>query len=235
MDIIKRSPIQKTRPFGGVDSQVTAIDPSLLDKYTKEIMLTKTIQFKDWDGNPGEEVHYFNLTQAELTDQMLRSNGTFRESLQAIIDSNDGAQIMQKFDEILAWSYGIRPEGTKRFVKSPEIYQAFKETPAYDVLFMSLVTDADAASAFVNALVPQELQDSAALAAKGREAVANQQAQQAPQAPPVQVGPDATQAAPPVQAQQVFLENLPENGGSTTIVPPQSYNEPHHPGPTYPQ
>ena len=44
-------------------------------------------------------------------------------------------------------------------MKSEEISKAVSETEAYNKLFIELVTDANAASAFVNAIIPQRAED----------------------------------------------------------------------------
>jgi len=47
-------------------------------------------------------------------------------------------------------AYGEKSDDGRRFMKSEEISRGFMETPAYEVLFEKLVTDAGAASEFVN-------------------------------------------------------------------------------------
>ena len=47
------------------------------------------------------------------------------------------------------------PDG-KRFMKNQEYTDAFVQTEAYSDLFMELATNADAAAAFVNGIVPQQ-------------------------------------------------------------------------------
>lgn len=48
------------------------------------------------------------------------------------------------------------PDG-KRFIKSEELATEFSQTEAYSQLFMELSTDADAAAAFVNGIVPSDV------------------------------------------------------------------------------
>lgn len=38
-------------------------------------MLKKTISYEDFDGNQRTEDHYFNLTEAEITEMELSMNG----------------------------------------------------------------------------------------------------------------------------------------------------------------
>ena len=52
-------------------------------------------------------------------------------------------------------SYGEKSADGKRFIKTPEIAEAFSQTEAYSVLFMELATNADSAAAFVNGIIPK--------------------------------------------------------------------------------
>lgn len=120
-------------------------------------MLKKTIEYTDFNGVLCSEEFYFNLTKAELVEIELSTKGGFAETLQAIVKSDDGKAIIEKFKEIICMAYGVRSEDGKRFIKSPEISKDFTQTEAYSVLFVELATDAEASTAFINALVPADL------------------------------------------------------------------------------
>ena len=57
---------------------------------------------------------------------------------------------MEFFENFIKTAYGEKTDDGRRFKKSEEISRSFMETPAYEVLFEKLVTDANAASEFVN-------------------------------------------------------------------------------------
>ena len=61
------------------------------------------------------------------------------------------------FKDIILRSYGEKSPDGRRFIKSKEITDAFAQTEAYSDLFMELATDAEAASDFINAIVPQDM------------------------------------------------------------------------------
>ena len=122
-------------------------------------MLKKKIKYQDLDGNDLVEDFYFNLTKAELAEMELTTKGGFAESLQAIIDTEDGQLIIDTFKDIIRKSFGVRSEDGKRFMKNPKYFEEFSETDAYSVLFMQLVTDAAASSAFIRGIVPQDLSE----------------------------------------------------------------------------
>ena len=120
-------------------------------------MLKKTIKYKDFNGNEREEDFYFNLMQSEIAELELRTVGGFTESIQKIIQTQDGPEIIKQFKKIILKSYGEKSADGKRFIKSDELSEAFSQTNAYSELFMELATDDEAASAFINGIVPDEL------------------------------------------------------------------------------
>jgi hypothetical protein len=120
-------------------------------------MLKKTITFPDLDGNPVTEDFYFNLTKSELAEMELVTKGGMKAQLEEIIASNDGGRIIAVFRNLLAKSYGKKSDDNRRFIKSPELWEEFSQTNAYDVLFMELVTNATSGAEFVNAIMPADL------------------------------------------------------------------------------
>ena len=120
-------------------------------------MLKKTIKYKDFNGNEREEDFYFNLMQSEIAELELSTVGGFTESIQKIIQTQDGTEIIKQFKKIILKSYGEKSADGKRFIKSDELSEAFSQTNAYSELFMELATDDEAASVFINGIVPDEL------------------------------------------------------------------------------
>lgn len=125
-------------------------------------MLKKTITYPDLDGNPVTEVFYFNLSKAEIAEMELRHQGGLGAYLQRIVESQDGAAIIDTFKDIIRKAIGRRSEDGRRFVKSEEIADDFMQTEAYSQLFMELVTNADAAANFINAIVPADMEQAIA-------------------------------------------------------------------------
>lgn len=121
-------------------------------------MLKKTITYTDFDGNERTENIYFNLTKAELAEWELTTNGGMVQKLQAIAQSNDGPTITKAFKDIIRKSYGKKSDDGRTFMKSDEIFKEFEATQAYSDLFVELVTDVDKATAFINAIMPNDEQ-----------------------------------------------------------------------------
>lgn len=122
-------------------------------------MLKKTITFMDYDGHERTEDYYFNLSKAELADMQMSEYGGLDKLLTKIINTNDNVKLYQYFRDIVQKSYGVKSLDGKRFIKDPEETKAFTETEAYSVLIMELIQDADAASNFINSIIPQDLEE----------------------------------------------------------------------------
>ena len=117
-------------------------------------MLKKTITYTDYNGITRTEDFYFNLTKAEIMEMQLSTNGGLDVMIKKIIDSQDAPSIIKIFKELVLKAYGEKSADGKRIVKSEEISNGFAQTEAYSQLFMELATDADAAAAFVNGIIP---------------------------------------------------------------------------------
>lgn len=118
-------------------------------------MIKKTITYVDYDGNKRTEDFYFNLTKAEVTEMQVSVDGGLVNFLERIIQTNDQRQILAYFKDLILRSYGEKSADGRRFIKNQELRDAFSQTEAYVELFTELSTDADAASAFVNGIIPQ--------------------------------------------------------------------------------
>lgn len=117
-------------------------------------MLARKIKYIDYNGNEREETFHFNLSQAELTVMEMSVNGGLVEKIQRIVEAQDGAEIIKLFQEIILKAYGVKSEDGKQFMKSEQLSNEFSWTEAYSQLFIELCTNADAAAAFVNGIVP---------------------------------------------------------------------------------
>jgi len=118
-------------------------------------MLKKTMTYTDYNGVSRTEDFYFNLSKAELAEMELTQDGGLENYLNRIVNSRDTAAIVAVFKELLLKAYGVKSDDGKRFIKSKEISEAFSQTEAYSDLFINLATDSDAATAFVNGIVPK--------------------------------------------------------------------------------
>lgn len=117
-------------------------------------MLKKTITYTDYNGNSRTEDFYFNLNEAELAEMVVSVDGGLTAMIQRIVAAQDGKQIIATFKDIVLRAYGEKSPDGRRFIKSPELRDAFSQTEAYVKLFMELSTDHDAAAVFINGIIP---------------------------------------------------------------------------------
>ena len=122
-------------------------------------MLKKTITYTDYNGAQREEDFYFNLTKAELMEMEMSTSGGLAEMIQNIVKAQDAPAIIKIFKDLVLKAYGEKSLDGKRFMKVDEngtpLSIAFSQTEAYSNLFMELATNTEAASEFVNGIVPK--------------------------------------------------------------------------------
>ena len=125
-------------------------------------MLKKTIKYEDYNGTEREEDFYFNLTKAELMEMEMSTTGGLAEMIQNIVKAQDVPAIIKVFKDLVLKAYGEKSADGKRFMKVDEagvpLSLAFSQTEAYSKLFMELATDAEAATNFVNGIVPKDIE-----------------------------------------------------------------------------
>ena len=122
-------------------------------------MRVETITYVDYNGNTRTEDHYFNLTEAEALEMEMSTNGGFSERIKRIIAAQDTATLITIFKDLIKKSYGRKSLDGRKFEKSEEIFNEFKDTEAYSTLFMKLATDAKSATEFVNGIAPKKKAD----------------------------------------------------------------------------
>lgn len=122
-------------------------------------MLKKTIRYVDYNSTERTEDFYFNLTKAELNEMNLSTTGGMEQMLRDIINAQDSPKMVAVFKELILKSYGVKSADGRRFIKSKELSVEFSQTEAYSELFVELLTDENAASSFINGILPFQAQD----------------------------------------------------------------------------
>lgn len=124
-------------------------------------MYKETVTYTDYNDEERTEDFYFNLTETEISEMELMTEGGLKAKLEKIIGSKDRPQIIAFFKEILLKAYGEKTPDGRRFMKqNGELAKAFAETEAYNILFMKYATDADAAADFINGIIPKNIRES---------------------------------------------------------------------------
>jgi hypothetical protein len=121
--------------------------------------------YTDYNGIERTEDFYFHLNKAEIMRMEMSTAGGLAERIQRIVAAQDLPAIIAVFEDLIQKSYGVKTPDGRGFVKRPEDLEAFMATEAYSQLFMELATNADAAAAFVNGIVPADMAKQAAIEA----------------------------------------------------------------------
>ena len=116
-------------------------------------MFKKEIEYQDFNGQQRKETFYFNLSKAELMEMELSTQAGMEEMIKMLIATKDNAKIVQTFKDLILRSYGIKSEDGTRFIKTPELREAFEQSNAYSELFMEVLSSTDAQVAFINGVV----------------------------------------------------------------------------------
>lgn len=127
-------------------------------------MLKKDITFENFDGVQVTEVHYFHIYEAELVEFLILHNidddvqNGLKRLIDGLIERNDRAAILTLFKELVIMGYGLRnPERPEKFLKTPEISEDFKSSPAYKALYLELMTNEKAATEFLMGAIPKSM------------------------------------------------------------------------------
>ena len=120
-------------------------------------MTSKTVTYKDWNGMDRTETFYFHFSQAELMEMEISQEGGFSERVKKIAAANNLPDMLKIWKNFVLDAYGIKSEDGRRFMKNEEIRQSFVECPAYSIIFMELATNTEAASNFINTVVPADM------------------------------------------------------------------------------
>lgn len=120
-------------------------------------MLKKTIKYTDYNGVERTEDFYFNLNKAEIMEMQLTTVGGLDAYLKKIISAQDMPTLMRIFKDLVLKSYGVKSDDGRRFIKNDQLREEFEQTEAYSILYMELSTDAEAAAAFVNGIIPADV------------------------------------------------------------------------------
>jgi hypothetical protein len=122
-------------------------------------MLKLPITYEDYDGKSVTEEFYFNMSKIEWLRFQAEFHGGFEDVIKKLVEAEDLKQIMAEFEKLVLLTYGER-DGNK-FLKNDDIVQGFKSTAAYHQFIWELATDEEKAAAFINGVMPKDLEQEA--------------------------------------------------------------------------
>lgn len=112
--------------------------------------------YTDFNGTERTEDFCFNLTQAEVTEMELSTNGGLDKYIENIVAAQDTKSIIALFKDLICKSYGIKSLDGRLFEKSEEILKQYTATAAFSDLYMELATNTEKATEFVNGITPNQ-------------------------------------------------------------------------------
>ena len=127
-------------------------------------MLKKTVHYIDYNSTERTEDLYFNISKAELAEMELGVTGGFSEMMKKIVAAQDIPAIVKIVKDLLLKSYGEKSSDGRRFIKSPELSEAFSQTEAYTEVFLEVMASAENMAAFVNGIIPSDISRSIGVA-----------------------------------------------------------------------
>lgn len=120
-------------------------------------MYKETVTYTDFDGNVRSETLHFNLTETELIEMQFTTAGGLDKKLSEIIASGNQQTQITLFKDLVLKAYGVKSPDGRRMIKNKAVRDEFTQTEAYNVFFMSLLTNTEKAIAFVKGIVPEKL------------------------------------------------------------------------------
>lgn len=124
-------------------------------------MFVKEITYTNFNDEEITRKYYFNLSKSDITQWNLEKNGGFLGRLERIQNTMNGVEIAEFIEELLSKTYGEKSDDGNRFIKhrpdGSRLYDEFKETNAYDVLYMELTSDEKKAAEFINGVLPKDM------------------------------------------------------------------------------
>lgn len=146
-------------------------------------MLSKTINYEDYNGVQRTETAWFNLNKTELLKMAMDlPDGTLPEDPANADNNLLAAQLFEKLgnkgifefmETLVLKAYGVKSEDGRRFVKTPAMAEEFSQTPAFDAIMMEFMTNQEAAAEFVNGVIPANVVDQMTDAIPGPQVVPN--------------------------------------------------------------
>lgn len=122
------------------------------------IMIKKRLTYVNFNGKQVTKDYYFNLTAAEVAQMEIQAGDDgLKEKLEGIVRAKDHKELIEKFQDIIDRSYGVKSEDGETFIKTSENLAVFKSTQAYSDLFMTLATNEKEALAFVRGILPTKI------------------------------------------------------------------------------
>lgn len=116
-----------------------------------------TANYEDYNGVQKKKELLFNLTKSEILKLQNTVKGGIDTYYQRILEEQDNVAIYERFEDLVKLTYGVKSDDGERFIKNDEVFNAFKESMAYDVFMTYIMTSENGAANFINGIMPADL------------------------------------------------------------------------------
>ncbi len=120
-------------------------------------MLKKTMTTVDFGGTTRTEDYYFNLTESEILEMQLNTEGGLAAMAKRIMDAKSQLELVALFKTLICKSYGVLSPDGRKFIKNQAVLDDFMATQAYSDLYMELAQNAEKAADFFNNILPESV------------------------------------------------------------------------------
>lgn len=123
-------------------------------------MLKKSITYETFDGEKRTKDFYFNISKSEIGSAEMSAEGGLEKLFRDLISERDQKKQAQLFENIILMAYGEVSKDGDYFVKVDEnghrLSDKFKQSAAYDALFIELAQNTNEFVKFVIGIIPKE-------------------------------------------------------------------------------
>ena len=120
-------------------------------------MLKREIKFKDFNDNDATETAYFHMTKTEWLELEATYPKGIEGTMLELTRNNDRRGMFRVFQDLVLNSYGEKEEDGRHFNKSEAISNRFKQSAAYDALFIEIFSSEQNAVDFLKGLFPADM------------------------------------------------------------------------------
>lgn len=144
-------------------------------------MLKREIKFTDFNDQPGTETAYFHMTKTEWLELEATYPKGIEGTMLELTRNNDRRGMFRVFQDLVLNSYGVKSEDGRRFIKNDELSTDFKQSAAFDALFIELFSTEQNAVDFLKGLFPTDMRAEIDRVELQQKFQASQTAEQVPQ------------------------------------------------------
>lgn len=118
-------------------------------------MLKKTIKYTNFNDEEKVQEVYFHLGKADIT--RIAADASVLQEMNEAAAQQDKKKMLATIERLVRMAYGVRSEDGERFVKTPEIQDAFIHSAAYEEFLMDVLTTENGFTNFIEGVFPPKV------------------------------------------------------------------------------